>query len=1010
MACISKLDYQMCLKEWKDKEYYASKLVESYCQGVTNIGIKKDLKAALKILHYWEKKCDLTKHYYFVFYNLYKIYQELGKTKLSQQYDLLYYKYSYMYSTTGNKDFYVEMIAKAEIADAIDSNGKIKDKKLIDEAVEYFMLFVETTKRLTDIQYHTHKDRMIKFFSDGKYKKLYLVHLINGYTEPYRRKESIELFKQFTDDDFESYIKLLEKNDYSRLSTFREFLKIYYEYHKTNPSDEVKLLYARQLIVKENEYIGNDFNLAVKIAESVYDAGNKDAFNIMLEIYGQRRSKDDLIKLLEKHVSKYKSDSKNAILLADNYFDLYYDKVKGATEKGKSKIKKAIEIYEKNHNKLSDKKLDILSNVYLKGHVVEVDLEKAKLYSRSNANDIKRKERIDEFKYLDNLVVKFPVFNKKIETLKKGVIDSNIEQTIELVKIIKNSYIVEFNSDVFFKLIDFLVENKNDYGCYLQYYYYTCEKNCLKDNEKANEAYLMLQQIETGYKYFANYIKLIYEGEENIDVIKENLNKAIEFGLDIAKIQMCSLIIDGKYYDKDIDKSYALCKEVFDSSNWQESTMYVTFYNIYNREKDNLPTLFKKIKKCADEANIPAACYYVYSLNIELKILDSTDAVEYLKRASDLGYELAQTRLASLYYYKTNDCGIKQDLKKAFELYEKSSSLNISKYHLGLLYYFGDVIKKDYKKAFEYFEATSADIKEAQLYLAHCYANGYGVKQDGKKALMYYQKLEKEGGYISYQVGIVYFKGIPNILESDNNKAIELLNLAEKEYKSASLYNKLGILFKRIGDYKKAISIYKKGLKIDKNHKDILYNLGVIYELSDNLEKDYKESLNYYLLAYEAGDINASLQIACLYLFDQYGLFDKNMAFKYLKIAYENKLEDSEVYLAYYYEHFEDNEKEAYSLIKDSKSTNHILYSTLGNLYYSGKFLARDYQKAFEYYQKAYDAFAENPYTWFRLGRCYYFGHGVERDVNRAYDFISQAKADDFQDAVIFYDEYFKNR
>ena len=85
-------------------------------------------------------------------------------------------------------------------------------------------------------------------------------------------------------------------------------------------------------------------------------------------------------------------------------------------------------------------------------------------------------------------------------------------------------------------------------------------------------------------------------------------------------------------------------------------------------------------------------------------------------------------------------------------------------------------------------------------------------------------------------------------------------------------------------------------------------------------------------------------------------------------------------------------------------------YSVLGNLYYSGKFLSRDYIKAFENYNKSYEFFKENPYIWYRLGRCYYFGNGVERDINRAFDFMSQAAQDDFDEAKDFIETYFKNR
>ena len=69
----------------------------------------------------------------------------------------------------------------------------------------------------------------------------------------------------------------------------------------------------------------------------------------------------------------------------------------------------------------------------------------------------------------------------------------------------------------------------------------------------------------------------------------------------------------------------------------------------------------------------------------------------------------------------------------------------------------------------------------------------------------------------------------------------------------------------------------------------------------------------------------------------------------YLDKAVAAKVKGAEVLLAYSYQHHFNDEKEAYRLIKDSKNESSLSYCVLGELFYSGKFLNRDYKKAYEF-------------------------------------------------------------
>ena len=122
---------------------------------------------------------------------------------------------------------------------------------------------------------------------------------------------------------------------------------------------------------------------------------------------------------------------------------------------------------------------------------------------------------------------------------------------------------------------------------------------------------------------------------------------------------------------------------------------------------------------------------------------NSHEAVKWLQRAADLGFEEAQMMIG-LCHYKGQ--GFEKDTKKAIEIL---SEVNIpeSCFLLGGIYETGDEdIPVDFEKAFMWYQLADAggDL-DAKYRLGLCYHYGKGVTQDKQQGLMYLQEASKLG-------------------------------------------------------------------------------------------------------------------------------------------------------------------------------------------------------------------------------------------------------------------------
>jgi len=136
-------------------------------------------------------------------------------------------------------------------------------------------------------------------------------------------------------------------------------------------------------------------------------------------------------------------------------------------------------------------------------------------------------------------------------------------------------------------------------------------------------------------------------------------------------------------------------------------------------------------QECPEGINGLGFCYY----NID----EFDAAFKCFKRVSDMGFPKGIWNLARCYY---RGYGVEQDKNRAFELFRKSADLGYADAQstMGMLYFRG-ILEKDYALAVYWFRKAVKNEKRDEYGnygLGECYYYGYGVKQNYKKAFMYY--------------------------------------------------------------------------------------------------------------------------------------------------------------------------------------------------------------------------------------------------------------------------------
>lgn len=242
----------------------------------------------------------------------------------------------------------------------------------------------------------------------------------------------------------------------------------------------------------------------------------------------------------------------------------------------------------------------------------------------------------------------------------------------------------------------------------------------------------------------------------------------------------------------------------------------------------------------------------MYESGIYLK-KDAQKAFEYYKLASQLGYNDAISELARCYLY---GIGVEKNYEKALYWFNLSAKEENIEGINGLAYcnYYGYGCEIDYVKSKELFEKAANRGSSFAIYrLGVMYSDGKGVNKDLEKASCYFELAAKMGLDVAQNaIGNCYFegKGVPINLKL----AFDWYELGAKQGYLDCMDNVAYCSYYGYGcvvDYKKAKEIFELNSK--KNDAYATYQLGVMYEEGNGVDKNTDKAVEFYNKSYKLG-------------------------------------------------------------------------------------------------------------------------------------------------------------
>ncbi|GBC52664.1 kinase-like domain-containing protein [Rhizophagus irregularis DAOM 181602=DAOM 197198] len=278
---------------------------------------------------------------------------------------------------------------------------------------------------------------------------------------------------------------------------------------------------------------------------------------------------------------------------------------------------------------------------------------------------------------------------------------------------------------------------------------------------------------------------------------------------------------------------------------------------------------------------------------------------------------------------------------------------------LGLFYYYNIGIEEENSiKAFELFsKAANNNYSIAQIYLAKCYYDGYGINRGKRMSFDWCEKSANNGSIIGkFYLGYCYEFGI---------------GIMNNEKKSVYWYKEAS----------------KSGNTIAK-----LY-LANNYRLGKGVDKDEMKAFEYYEILAKQEISDAQLELGNCFYNGIGTKIDKLQA----KYWYE-KAEDNGNIIAknILKKHYNKKIRIETENTKKRKLCKILFFRNLSQLglYCVGKILLKaNYEKSFHYLQKAAGNGCE--FAQFNLGKCYQLGTGVRKDTRKAFELYKKSAKQD---------------
>lgn len=491
--------------------------------------------------------------------------------------------------------------------------------------------------------------------------------------------------------------------------------------------------------------------------------------------------------------------------------------------------------------------------------------------------------------------------------------------------------------------------------------------------------------------------------EEKRKSIRDICNKALAF-----------------FKANEFDDAFPLFQEAANKGDNIAQYYLGIFYEQGYSVKPNMEESLKWLEKSADAGNVDAI-QYMSSLYEKGVYLNAQEVLKWLTHAISCNNSWAYYRLALMYYHGR---GCTKDIDKAIEFLYVSADMGYleSQYMLGKLFEKGDVITCNFGEAYKwYHKAAERKQVDSQFALGTFYELGKGVSVNYEKAAKWYRMASEQGHLkAKFSLGRLYEMGkglqqsykdaISLYLESDIDSARLRLaflyengyGVSKNEFTATSLYesgltdidyliliasdrgnpvakNVLADYYFNNSNFSDAFGWYLKAAKL--GYGRALFNVAFSYENGKGIVKDYKEAALWYKKAAEKGLSEAQEAIGYMY---EHGLglsVDYNRAIKWYR--------------------------------KAAKQDNINALFSLSRLYEMGRGVAQDYLEAARWFSRAEEvrisnsdfhesetgSFDNNAKMQYCIGEVYYYGDGVSKDFSKALKWYKKSADLGFPDA-----------
>ena len=471
------------------------------------------------------------------------------------------------------------------------------------------------------------------------------------------------------------------------------------------------------------------------------------------------------------------------------------------------------------------------------------------------------------------------------------------------------------------------------------------------------------------------YARFTKDKKEKFNIASILYNKGY---LDSAGL-LATCYILGLGVPEDKIKGYEIAKKCHEMGDVQSTfCLAICYRKGYGVVKD-IEKCKKLLEYLADNKRYRVAAERIIEYDYEDETDTYSRTFHYAKIASELDSQFGDYQLAFCYY---EGHGVKQDYKKAFELFTKLEKKEFigaynmiaimylkghyveenpdkaleyfrkgadggdayAQYNLGRKYYEGEIIERNYTKSLYWLKKSAEqDHENAYPYVGNHYFYGYGVPIDYEEAAKWYLKAgETENPLIQNAIGDLYYKGVADI-KQDYAKALEYYRAAADSGCKDAQFNYARMLEKGISHSRDIPTAYK-------------YYRYAGYQG----HKEAQERANYLKEHEDISSVEGELNFGGLQL---------NVGIQYYKCKemlnnYENALL-----------HFKNAENEG----------NQFAAYYIGECYSLGRGAPQDYDEAIKYYKKHNNVLAACG-----LGRMYLYGLGVEQDFEKAYKYFTK--------------------